>query len=205
MTGKYEMLDSDCFEYTADAIPAPEADAILTRLRQELDWQQQEITLFGRRVFQPRLTAWYGDPEASYSYSGLQLEPLPWHPLLKELACRLETLTGARFNSVLANAYRNGNDSMGWHRDDEKELGFQPVIASLSFGQERKFLVREKGRKSSAIVLQHGSLLLMKGESQQRYQHSLPKSRLAPGVRINLTYRKIQSQRACDQNHRTGD
>jgi len=194
MTGRFKMLDPDCFEYHGAVIHQPEADLFFARLWKELAWQQQEIMLFGRRVRQPRLTAWHGDPEANYSYSGLRLTPAAWHPVLQELRSRLEALTGHTFNSVLANAYRHGNDSMGWHRDDEKELGCQPVIASISLGEERRFLVREKGQKSRAIVLEHGSLLLMKGESQQRYQHSLPKTRRPIGVRINLTYRMIQDQ-----------
>jgi alkylated DNA repair dioxygenase AlkB len=204
MTGKFEILDTDCFRYYPGIIPALEADTILACLWKELDWRQQEITLFGRKMLQPRLTAWYGEPEARYSYSGLQLEPLAWHPLLNALKSRLESFTGATFNSVLANAYRDGSDSMGWHSDDEKELGHQPTIASLSFGDERRFLVREKGQRSSAMVLQHGSLLVMKGDSQRRFQHSLPKTRRAAGVRINLTYRMVRDQTAFAPGCRNG-
>lgn len=205
MTGKFDLLDPDCFEYYAGIVPVPEADAVLARLWKELDWRRQEITLFGRKVLQPRLTAWYGDPEATYAYSGLQLEPLAWHPLLNVLKSRLESFTGATFNSVLANAYRDGSDSMGWHSDDEKELGYQPTIASLSFGEERRFLVREKGQLSSAMVLQHGSLLVMKGDSQRRFQHSLPKTRRLVGVRINLTFRMVLNQTAFDRSRQTVD
>lgn len=204
MTGKSEPLNPDCFEYYAGIIPAAEADAILACLWKELEWRHQEITLFGRRVLQPRLTAWYGDPGAIYSYSGLQLEPLPWHPLLLALKSRLESFTCKSFNSVLANAYRDGSDSMGWHSDDEKELGSRPTIASLSFGEERRFLLREKGQRSKAIVLQHGSLLVMKGDSQRRFQHSLPKTRRAAGLRINLTYRMVRDQSAFDRGRQTG-
>ncbi len=199
------MPEPDCFEYHAGFVPVPEADAILARLLSELDWRRLEIRLFGRRVLQPRLTAWYGDPEAIYSYSGLQLEPLRWHPLLEALKSRLESFTGERFNSVLANAYRDGSDSMGWHSDDEKELGLEPFIASLSFGEERRFLVREKGRKSRAMVLQHGSLLVMQGQSQRRFQHSLPKTRRAVGARVNLTYRMVLDRTAFDPGRRNGD
>ena len=202
MTGRSKMLDSDCFEYHGAVIPQPEADIFLARLWKELDWRQQEIMLFGRRVMQPRLTAWHGDPEAIYTYSGLRLAPAPWHPVLLELRSRIEVLTSHTFNSVLANAYRNGSDSMGWHCDDEKELGRQPVVASISLGEERRFLVREKGQKSRAIVLEHGSLLVMKGDSQQRYQHSLPKTRRLIGSRINLTFRMIQDQTELDRRRR---
>lgn len=205
MTGKSGMWNASCFEYLPGVIPAAEADTILDRLWRELNWQQQEISLFGRKVLQPRLTAWYGDPRASYTYSGLHLEPQPWHPLLRELKDRLEPIAGGCFNSVLANAYRDGKDSMGWHSDDEKELGDRPLIASLSLGEERRFLVRKKGQGSSGMVLQHGSLLVMKGESQQRYQHSLPKTARVAGLRINLTYRMIPGQRISAGECRSGD
>lgn len=191
------MLDHACFEYRPAFLPAPLADGWLAQLRRELDWSQQEIRLFGRRVMQPRLIAWYGDPQAVYSYSGLTLEPLPWHPVLRELKRRLERLTGGRFNSVLANAYRDGRDSMGWHSDDEEELGATPLIASVSLGAARRFLLRPRARASGArtrstgITLEHGSLLLMKGASQHRYQHALPRTRKQIGLRINLTYRLV--------------
>jgi alkylated DNA repair dioxygenase AlkB len=198
------MLDPDCFEYHTAFIRQPEADTFLAGLWKEVDWRQEKITVFGRRVSQPRLIAWYGDPEAVYSYSGLQLRPRPWLPALQKLKYRIEDFTGQAFNSVLANAYRNGSDSMGWHRDDEKELGLEPAIASLSLGQERRFLVREKGQKSDAIVLEHGSLLVMKGSSQRQYQHSLPKTRRSIGLRINLTFRMIQDQTGFDPRRRSG-
>jgi alkylated DNA repair dioxygenase AlkB len=197
------MLDTDCFEYLPDFLPSFEADKLCALLYKELEWRQDEIVLFGRLVMQPRLVAWYGDPEAKYSYSGLQLKPMPWQPLLTELKLRIEALTGAVFNSVLANAYRHGSDSMGWHRDDEKELGPRPVIASLSLGQERRFLVREKGQKSRGLLLENGSLLVMKGQCQQKYQHALPKTRRKAGIRINLTYRMIRDQQVSDQPLRT--
>lgn len=198
------MLDPECFEYHQRVIPAREADELLAGLRNGLEWRQQEIRLFGRQVLEPRLTAWYGDPEAVYTYSGLQLKPLPWHPLLLGVKDRAEAVTGGRFNSVLANAYRDGSDSMGWHRDDEKELGPQPLIASVSLGEERRFLIRKKGHKSTAVTLGHGSLLVMKGESQARYQHSLPKTRRAIGMRINLTFRMIRGRTDSDRRRRTG-
>lgn len=188
------FLIEDCFEYIPEFLNPDEADRFLASLWNELNWMQAEITMFGRKVMQPRLIAWYGDPGANYAYSGLSLNPRPWHPVLLELKNRIEALTAGRFNSVLANAYRNGRDSMGWHRDDEKELGPRPTIASLSLGAERRFLVREKGRKSSGLALEHGSLLLMQGDCQARFQHSLPKTQRDTGLRINLTYRDIRSQ-----------
>ncbi len=193
------MLDPDCFEYRPEFLPRRQADRWLERLWRELEWGQHEIKLFGRRVLQPRLTAWYGDPRAVYSYSGLTLRPRPWHPVLLELGDLLEALTGGRFNSALANAYRDGRDSMGWHSDDERELGPAPLIASISLGAERKFLVRPRRRApgtrsaSLGLTLGHGSLLLMRGGSQRRFQHALPRTRRPTGLRINLTYRQVST------------
>lgn len=192
------MLDRDCFEYRPAFLPGQEAHAWLERLWRELNWSQQEITLFGRRVMQPRLVAWYGDPHAAYTYSGLTLQPLPWHPILAELKDRLEAATRGSFNSVLANAYRDGADSMGWHSDDEPELGSMPLIASVSLGAERRFLVRPRKRTkgvktaSRGITLGHGSLLVMRGDSQRLFQHALPRTRKPVGLRINLTYRQVE-------------
>lgn len=195
-----ELLDPGLFAYVPQFLAESEADRAFARLWQELDWSQREITLFGRSVMQPRLVAWYGDADAVYSYSGLTLLPLPWHPLLRQLKDRIERFSGGRFNSVLGNAYRDGRDSMGWHSDDEKELGLQPLIASLSLGAPRRFLLRPKQREAEAreapIVLTpaHGSLLLMRGASQQRYQHALPRTQRSIGLRINLTYRLVGAQ-----------
>jgi alkylated DNA repair dioxygenase AlkB len=195
-----EPLDSTLFEYHPDFLLQREADRALERLWCELQWSQREITLFGRRLMQPRLIAWYGEPGAVYSYSGLTLAPLPWHPLLQKLRRRVEEFSGSRFDSVLANAYRDGMDSMGWHSDDEKELGPEPVIASLSLGAPRRFLLRPRTgpaggpRAAIALPLAHGSMLLMKGASQQRFQHALPRTKRAVGLRINLTYRRVGPQ-----------
>jgi len=185
------MLEADCFEYHPRFLGSPQADEYLQTLWRQLDWSQREITLFGRKMMQPRLIAWYGDPSAEYSYSGLSLTPAPWHPTLLEIKQRVEKRVGSGFNSVLANAYRDGRDSMGWHRDDEKELGPRPCIASVSLGAERRFLLREARGPSRGIDLGHGSLLVMKGESQARFKHSLPKTAHPVGLRINLTYRRI--------------
>jgi alkylated DNA repair dioxygenase AlkB len=202
MTGNCWNWDATDFEYREAFLAPEEADACLDRLWHELAWEQREISLFGRRVLQPRLIAWYGDRDAAYSYSGLQLEPRPWHPLLQTLRDRVEEAAGSRFNSVLANAYRDGNDSMGWHSDDEAELGARPGIASLSLGAERTFLLRrasalrQPGEKSRKLLLAHGSLLVMRGDSQKKYQHSVPKTRPETGLRINLTYRLVRAQEA---------
>jgi alkylated DNA repair dioxygenase AlkB len=200
-----DRWDPQYFTYIPRFLDEYQSAGLLARLWRELDWSQREITVFGRRVMQPRLVAWYGDSGALYSYSGLTLQPLPWHPLLLDLRLRIERHTGQQYNAVLANAYRNGDDSMGWHADNEKELGPRPVIASLSLGAPRRFLLRPARRRpgleadvmggvdtgSFGITLENGSLLLMHAGCQQRYQHALPRTRRAAGLRINLTYRWI--------------
>ena len=187
-------FSSECLEYHPGFLQKQLADRYLQQLWDELEWMQKKIVIFGRRRLQPRLIAWYGDSSATYGYSGLSLTPLSWHPELLEIRRQLEEFTSAGFNSVLANAYRDGNDSMGWHRDDESELGPIPLIASVSLGEERRFLVRENGKRSSGITLGHGSLLIMKGSFQRRFSHSLPKTRRNIGLRINLTYRRVSDQ-----------
>ena len=202
MTSSFANWKTADFEYREAFLAPGEAEACLHQLWRELAWEQREITLFGRRVLQPRLIAWYGDQDASYSYSGLQLEPRPWHPLLSALKSKVEEVSGSRFNSVLANAYRDGNDSMGWHSDDEPELGRRPMIASVSLGAERTFLLRrastfrQPGEKSRKLLLDHGSLLVMRGDSQQHFQHAVPKTRSETGLRINLTFRLVGGQEA---------
>lgn len=173
--------------------PAAECARIAADLRQTLDWQQKPIVIFGREVMQPRLTAWYGDPECSYVYSGKRNEPLAWTPLLAELREVVQTVTGARFNSVLANCYRNGQDSMGWHSDDEPELGPDPVIASLSFGATRRFCLQHRKRRTDRLelALQDGDLLLMAGATQTNYRHALPKTAKPTAERLNFTFRLI--------------
>ena len=185
------------FCYLADFLPSSIASSYMHRLWQDLQWSQQDILLFGRRIPQPRLISWCGDPDSDYSYSGLQLKPLSWQPCLSELRNLLQEKLECSFNSVLANAYRDGRDSMGWHADDEKELGARPLIASLSLGASRRFMLREKVKNKSTPVglqLEHGSLLVMQGDSQSRYLHSVPKTARPVGLRINLTFRQIFRQ-----------
>jgi len=189
------IIDENFFWYQHDFLSGSETESMLVCLWQQLQWQQHEIFLFGRKVAQPRLSAWYGAPEARYRYSGLQLEPLAWHPVLLSLQEKIENRIQHKFNSVLANAYRDGNDSMGWHADDEPELGMNPLVASVSLGARRRFLVRKKGEsRSSGMWLEAGSLLVMKRGCQQIYQHSLPKTRKPIGLRINLTFRQVRYQ-----------
>lgn len=172
-----------------------EADALLRRCMADIPWEVHRIRMFGREVDSPRLSCWIGDADATYVYSGTRFEPRPWTPALGALRPRLEALCGARFNSVLANLYRDGNDAMGWHSDDEPELGRQPVIASVSLGAERMFRLRLRAatqarRESVGVPLPHGSVLRMAGDTQKLYQHALPKAAGA-GARVNLTFRWI--------------
>lgn len=177
------------------ATPA-EADRLLERLRSEIPWEQHRVRLFGRELPAPRLSCWIGDPEACYRYSGVRFEPRPWTATLDALRERLNGMLGTRFNSVLANRYRDGRDGMGWHADDEPELGPQPCIASLSLGAPRRFLLRSRDRSQRAeLQLTHGSLLVMEGDTQAQTVHSLPKTARPSGERINLTFRTILVQR----------
>lgn len=171
-----------------------EAAALFAALSTSIAWRQEEILIFGKRVPQPRLTAWHGDADAYYQYSGLPLTPLPWTEVLLQIRRRVEEATHARYNSVLLNLYRDGNDSMGWHSDDEPELGDEPVIASLSFGQTRVFQIKPKkrdGGKIARIELSSGSLLVMRGQTQRNFVHAVPKSSRVHAARINLTFRMI--------------
>ncbi|WNC67604.1 alpha-ketoglutarate-dependent dioxygenase AlkB [Thalassotalea nanhaiensis] len=159
---------------------------------EQLEWRQEQIKMFGKLVTIPRLQAWYGDEYAEYKYSGLPLTPLPWNKTLLTIKEHCQQQLQTRFNSVLANYYRDNNDSMGWHSDNEKQLGFQPTIASVSFGQERKFCLKHKySSEKINLTLQSGSLLVMQGDLQQNWQHALPKSAKPLQGRVNLTFRHI--------------
>jgi alkylated DNA repair dioxygenase AlkB len=178
--------------YDADAF-ASRADALFDALHREIPWEQHRLRIFGREVGSPRLSCWIGDEGTAYRYSGTLFEPHAWTPTLASLRDELSMRFELRFNSVLANLYRDGADSMGWHSDAEPELGREPVIASLCFGAVRRFRFRsrETKRVALAIDLASGSLLLMRGATQRLYQHDLPKSARA-GARINLTFRAIR-------------
>ena len=190
--------DSLDIEFWSDFLTPSRADALLSTLLAETPWQHGEIVIYGRQVKMPRLTAWYGDPGASYVYSGLRNEPQPWTGALRELRAGVEATAAHTFNSVLLNCYRDGNDSMGWHRDNEPELGPRPVIASVTLGAARRFRFREVrpavavNRKTHEIELTHGSLLVMRGETQSAWEHGLPKVRDLNDLRINLTFRFVE-------------
>jgi len=176
----------------AAAIAPQRAAAMLDSLAGKLAWQVHKIFVYGRWVEQPRLTAWYGDPGRDYLYSGIALTPTPWTPALLEIRDRCEALAGERFNSVLANLYRDGNDGVAWHSDNEKELGTDPIIASVSLGQERRFDLRHRRTGETVRVpLPCGSILIMSGATQRHWLHQVAKTRKPIGPRINLTFRRI--------------
>lgn len=171
-----------------------DASLLFAHLREALLWQQSLISLYGKQVKIPRLNAWYGDAHCSYEYSGTRFEANPWTPSLLDIKTKIEHLSGFRFNSVLANCYRDGKDSVAWHSDDEPELGRNPVVASVSLGAERQFQLRHrynKGLDTQKLVLAHGSLLLMSGELQHHWHHQIPKTQKPLGERINLTFRYV--------------
>ncbi len=180
------------FEYEPRFFDPAESDAIFRDLRRTVDWKQNHVSLFGRRVALPRLTAWYGDPGSSYEYSGIVNDPLPWTETLQRLRILLQNRTGAKYNSVLLNLYRDGGDGLSWHSDDEPELGSSPTIASLSFGEARRLRLRHKPtRESMNLELSDGSLLVMRGRSQRDWDHCVPKSKKNLRERINATFRQV--------------
>ena len=168
------------------------SDQWLMALQSELDLKQENIILFGKKVLQPRLTAWVANSTVEYEYSGLNSIPQPWTDTALLMRSSLEQALGITFNGMLANYYRHGDDYMGWHRDNEASLGPKPVIASISLGVERRFDFRHRLTKDiKSIELSHGSLLVMKGDTQQHWEHRLPKQRQCPHPRLNLTFRHI--------------
>ncbi|KAB1156533.1 alpha-ketoglutarate-dependent dioxygenase AlkB family protein [Flavobacterium luteum] len=188
-----ELPDSEIIYYP-NFFDKIEADLIYKELLENTFWQHDKITVYGKTHLQPRLTALYGNEGKPYSYSNIKMQPHNWTVLLQKIKFYVEEPANVNFTSVLINQYRNGNDSNGWHADNEKELGLNPVIASLSFGAERTFQLKHNTDKSlkKNIVLEHGSLLLMKGTTQHFWKHQIPKTAKPVGSRINLTFREIK-------------
>ena len=172
------------------------ADDLLAKLNHEIHFQAGEIKLFGRTTPIPRLQAWHGDPHLPYTYSNVTLNSLPWTDTLQVIKKQLEHDIQQSFNGVLCNLYRSGQDSMGWHSDNEPELGDQPLIASMSLGGERRFQMQHKKDKllKWSQTLGHGSLLIMAGDTQHFWRHQLPKTRTEQLPRINLTFRTLINQ-----------
>ena len=189
-------------------LSANEAAAYFDRLLHELKWGQGSAVLFGRTYKIPRLQAWCGDPDTQYTYSGMRLTAAPWTATLSELKSRIARAIDAPFNSVLANLYRDGGDGVGWHSDDERDLGIDPVIGSLSLGATRRFQLRHRTRRDLPIVnldLEHGSLLIMAGQMQTHWRHQIPKTKAPVGARINLTFRRVRASAvASDHTQRPG-
>jgi len=188
---RIELGPTASLRYIPNFIGAQESQALIAKWTTELDWVRSEITLFGRKVPIPRLNTWYGDQP--YSYSGTHFEAKPWTPELQQIRKKIEDYSDLQFNSVLINWYRDGQDCMGWHSDNEASLGKNPQIASVSLGERRKFALREKKDKKNKrdMVLDDGSLLLMLGETQSLWQHSLPRTKVPLECRVNLTFRLI--------------
>lgn len=178
-------------DYDEAFLPAAQADALLTNLRAELVWEQREIVLFGRRVLQPRLIAWAG--ELGYRYSGQTLEPRAWGAALEAVREAASACAGVAFNHALVNRYRDGQDSMGLHADAEPELGDHPVVATLSLGATRRFVVQPRDRTADRRVfpLTHGALLIMGGTCQEHHRHGVPRDASVTGERISVTFRRL--------------
>lgn len=180
--------------YSPDFLSAVEADSLFQELLKNTPWQQDEITVYGKKHLQPRLTALYGNEGKPYSYSNITMQPHYWTLTLQKIKSLVENFAETNFTTVLLNYYRDGSDSNGWHADNEKELGTNPVIASLSLGAERSFQLKHNSDISQKknIILENGSLLLMKGTTQHFWKHQIPKTAKPVGPRINLTFRTIQ-------------
>lgn len=188
-----DLPDAEIIYYPAfyDAV---EADTIFKELLNTVPWQQDQIKVFGKTHPQPRLTALFGDDSKSYSYSNLTMQSHPWSALLHKIKVQIESATEVHFSTVLLNLYRDGKDSNGWHADNEKELGQNPIIASVSFGAERYFYLKHKSNKNlkQKILLENGSLLIMRGSTQHHWLHQIPKTAKPIAPRINLTFRIIK-------------
>ncbi len=189
---RLELPDADVLLWER-ALDLEEAGSWFELLRTEIPWRQDEITLFGRTHPLPRLQSWHGEPGTGYTYSGMRLEAAPWTPMLRLARARVEALAGEAFDSVLANLYRDGHDQIGWHADDEASLGERPLIASLSLGAARRFRLRHRAGRAEPVTLElaPGSLLVMAGDTQRCWQHTLPRTARAVGERINLTFRRM--------------
>ena len=188
----FNLTDAE-IEYYPDFFSLAKANQLFLKLQNEIPWQQDNITVYGKTYLQPRLTALFGDQGKPYKYSNIVMEPHHWSPLILIIKEEIEKICNENFTSVLLNFYRNGQDSNGWHADNENELGENPIIASVSLGAERVFqLKHNKLELKQNIVLHHGSLLIMKGTTQHFWKHQIPKTKKEIDSRINLTFRIIK-------------
>lgn len=188
-----QLPDSD-IRYYPNFLNTKKADLYFESLRKNVKWQQDDIKVFGKIYAQPRLTALFGNNGKPYSYSNITMQPYEFTPELLEIKKQIEAKTNVIFTTCLLNLYRDGNDSNGWHADNEKELGMNPVIASITLGQERFFHLKHRAQKElkHKLLLEHGSLLLMEGETQHKWLHQIAKTKKPIGERINLTFRVIK-------------
>jgi alkylated DNA repair dioxygenase AlkB len=189
----FDLPDADVRLLSA-FLTSAEASRLFQRLRSEVPWRQDTIKIYGKQHLLPRLQQWFGDAGLNYTWSGIRMEPLPWTSILDEIRSRAEEAAKERFNTVLLNLYRTGDDTVAWHSDDERALGPTPIIASVSLGAERDFVLRHRDRddvEEVKIVLPHGSLLLMQGKTQAMWKHALPRRRGVTSERINLTFRRV--------------
>ncbi len=180
-------------EYFPSFFSLEESNDLFEKLKTEVQWQQDTITVFGHSHLQPRLTALYGNEGKPYGYSNIVMQPHQWSPLIMYIKNEVEKVCGENFTTVLLNLYRDGQDSNGWHADNEKELGRNPIIASISFGAERVFQLKHNSQDiKQNITLENGSLLIMKGTTQHFWKHQIPKTKKEISPRINLTFRIIK-------------
>ena len=183
--------DGEAIYYPSDLLPLSNP-SWLDILTDSIAWSNDTVKMFGKTLTLNRKSAWYGDSGAAYSYSGIRREPLQWTEQLLMIKKSCEEVSNATFKSVLCNYYHDGKDGMGWHCDDERELGKEPIIVSVSFGAERIFAFKHRNSKERInIRLEHGSMLIMRGQTQHSWQHALPKSTIVHEPRINLTFRNI--------------
>ena len=187
------QINNGSYLYVPNFYDKKTADKYLSTFLESIAWKQESMNMYGKQIPFPRLTAWYGDSDKPYSFSGITLQPHPWSPELLEIKDNIEPKADVIFNSVLLNRYRNGNDSISWHTDAEKELGKNPVIASVNFGAERKFQLKHmQTNEKIELQLKHGSLLIMMGELQHFWKHQVPKTKTLQTERVNLTFRCIK-------------
>ena len=190
---KLQLQDAE-IEYHPQFFDSEEANALFDKIYENTQWIEEDIRVYGKIYKQPRLTAFFANNQKRYGYSNISMTPQPFSPILNAVKTKVEAATQTQFSSCLLNLYRDGQDSNGWHADDEKELGINPVIASVSLGAERLFHLKHKKIKTlkHKLNLQNGSLLLMKGETQHHWLHQIPKTKKPLGKRINLTFRLIK-------------
>lgn len=187
-------FDGEAFLFP-EFISSKDSDLFFEKLQNNIQWKQVPIKIFGKDIMQPRLTALYGNPSIPYGYSGIKMTPFPFTVELSIIRDLIQDIAETEFTHVLLNYYRDGQDSMGWHRDNEPELGQNPTIASVSFGQSREFQMRYYSDKKQKVSceLTSGSLLLMQGSTQHFWEHQIPKRKRIHGGRINLTFRKVSA------------